>query len=75
MVTSNHIHLLVVDGDEEVIPRSIQRVSEKTVQTFNRRKNRKGAYWADKYHATEVESGDHLARMFVYIDLIWLVIA
>ena len=30
--------------------------------------NRKGAYWEDRYHATAVESGDHLARCMVYID-------
>jgi len=31
-------------------------------------KNRRGAYWEDRYHATAVESGDHLARCLVYID-------
>ena len=69
MVTSNHIHLLVVDGDKEVIPKSLQLVAGKTAQAFNRRKNRKGAYWEDRYHATAVETGDHLARCLVYIDL------
>jgi len=29
---------------------------------------RKGAYWEDRYHATAVESADHLARCMVYID-------
>ncbi len=29
---------------------------------------RKGAYWEDRYHATAVESGEHLARCMVYID-------
>ena len=28
----------------------------------------KGAYWEDRYHATAVENGDHLARCMVYID-------
>ncbi len=68
-VTSNHIHLLVADdGGRDVIPNSIQLVAGRTGQEFNQRKNRKGAYWEDRYHATAVESGNHLARCMVYID-------
>ena len=37
--------LLVVDGDAEVMPKSLQLVAGKTAQEFNKRKNRKGAYW------------------------------
>ena len=69
MVTSNHIHLLVADdGDRDVIPNSMQLVAGRTGQEFNQRKKRKGAYWEDRYHATAIESGDHLARCIVYID-------
>ena len=69
MVTSNHIHLLVVDdGERDVIPNSIQLVAGRTGQEYNQRKGRGGAYWEDRYHATAVESGDHLARCMVYMD-------
>jgi putative transposase len=69
MVTSNHVHLVVVDdGDRDVIPNSMQLVAGRTGQEYNQRKNRKGAYWEDRYHATAVESGDHLARCMAYID-------
>ena len=69
VVTSNHIHLLVVDGELEVIPKSLQLVAGKTAQEFNRRKNRNGAYWEDRYHATAIETGEHFFRCLVYIDL------
>jgi REP element-mobilizing transposase RayT len=69
MVTSNHIHLLVFDNEEEVIPRSIQLVAGRTGQEYNQRKRRKGAFWEDRYHATAVESGSHLIKCLVYIDL------
>jgi putative transposase len=70
MVTSNHIHLLVVDdGNRDVIPRSIQLVAGRTAQEYNKRKRRKGAFWEDRYHATAVESGKHLLQCIVYIDL------
>ncbi len=69
MVTCNHVHLLVADdGDRDVIPNSMQLVAGRTGQEFNQRKDRRGAYWEDRYHATAVESGDHLARCIVYID-------
>ncbi|MBN1930263.1 MAG: transposase [Desulfobacterales bacterium] len=70
MVTSNHIHLLVVDGGErKVIPKSIQLIAGRTGQEYNQRKNRNGAYWEDRYHATAVSSDRHLIECIVYIDL------
>jgi putative transposase len=55
IVTSNHIHLLVVDDESDVISSSIQLIAGRTAQAFNRRKGRKGAYWEDRYHATAQE--------------------
>ena len=69
-VTSNHIHLLVADDrDRGVIPKSIKLVAGRTGQEYNQRKNRKGAFWEDRYHATAVEEGEHLLRCLFYIDL------
>ncbi len=69
MVTSNHIHLLVLDTKEGVISRSLQLIAGRTGQEYNQRKKRKGAFWEDRYHATAVETDEHLARCMVYIDL------
>ncbi|MFA6011950.1 MAG: transposase [Desulfobacteraceae bacterium] len=61
MVTSNHIHLLVLDaGGQNVIPDSIKLMAGRTAQEFNQRKNRKGAFWEDRYHATAVECDKHM---------------
>ena len=69
-VTSNHIHLLLVcDDDRDVIPNSIKLISGRTEQEYNQRKNQKGAFWENRYHATAVESGEHLFQCLVYIDL------
>ena len=69
-VTSNHIHLLVVDEKgRDVIPQSSKLVAGRTAQEYNLRKNRKGAFWEDRYHATAIESEEHLLRCLVYIDL------
>ena len=70
MVTSNHIHLLVVDGGgRDVIPKSIKLVAGRTGQEYNQRKNRNGAFWEDRYHATAVSSDRHLIQCIAYVDL------
>ncbi|MDD4457802.1 MAG: transposase [Syntrophotalea acetylenica] len=69
-VTSNHVHLLVKDNDEaKSIAPAIQLVAGRVGQEYNQRKHRKGAFWEDRYHATAIESCEHLRRCLVYIDL------
>lgn len=67
--TCNHVHLLVRDRGRGEIAASMQLLAGRTAQPFNRRKGRSGAFWEDRYHATAVETGVHLARCLVYIDL------
>jgi len=70
MVTSNHIHLLLYDGEgREVIPNSMQLVAGRSGQEYNQRKHRRGAYWEDRYHATAVEAGEHFRQCLQYIDM------
>ncbi|MEJ2694906.1 MAG: transposase [Candidatus Thiodiazotropha sp.] len=69
IVTSNHIHLLVKDTGHDVIPKSMQLIAGRVAQEFNHRKTRKGAFWEDRYHATAIDTGDHLSRCIAYIDL------
>ena len=38
-------------------------------RNVNNRKKRKGAFWEDRYHATAIETGEHLLRCLVYLDL------
>ena len=47
----------------------MQLIAGRTGQEFNQRKNRKGAFWEDRYHATAVEHNKHLIKCLVYIDL------
>ena len=64
---------MVDDGDRDVIPSFMKLVAGRTGQEYNQRKNRRGASWEDRYHATAVEGGggggEHLYRCIVYIDL------
>jgi len=68
-VTSNHVHLMACAEDPEQISGFMQMVEGEFAQNYNRRKRRHGAYWEDRFHATMIEPGGHLARCMVYIDL------
>lgn len=69
IVTSNHIHLLVHDRGDNAIPAAMQLISGRTAQEFNKRRGRRGAFWEDRYHATAIQTDNHLARCMTYIDL------
>jgi putative transposase len=69
VATSNHVHLLLADQGNREISRSMQLVAGRTAQEFNSRKSRKGAFWEDRFHATEVQTDSHLIRCITYIDL------
>jgi len=69
-VTCNHIHLLLASGkNESSISSAMQLIAGRVAQEFNERKNRRGAFWEDRYHATAVESGRHLVNCMIYIDM------
>jgi putative transposase len=68
-VTANHVHLLVRDRGGEEIARSMQSIAGCVGRAYNRRKRPRGAFWEDCYHATAVDTDEHLARCFTYIDL------
>jgi putative transposase len=76
MITSNHIHLLAMARalrnrmqTHQVISRALQLIESRAALGFNSRKDRHGAFWEDRYHATAVESGPQLARCLTYIDM------
>ena len=53
----------------KAIPLLMQLVAGRVGQVYNKRKNRKGAFWESRYQATAVQTDEHLARCFMYIDL------
>jgi len=66
IVTSNHTHLILSSSENiQAIPKAMQLIAGRTAQEYNRRKKRKGAFWQDRYHATAIESGEHLWRCMV----------
>ncbi len=68
-VTSNHVHLLLWAEDGQSVSRAMQYVQGAAARDYNRRKQRNGAYWADRFHPTLVQTGSHLSRCLFYIGL------
>jgi putative transposase len=76
MITSNHIHLLAMARASHwacrsvtALSKALQLVESRVAQSYNARKERRGAFWEDRYHATAIEDGPQLATCLTYIDM------
>ncbi len=56
-------------NDEPAIARALQLMQGRVAQEYNRRKDRHGAFWEDRYHATAIETGAQFSRCLTYIDM------
>ncbi len=61
--------MIVVGPGGQIISKSLQLIAGRTAQEYNIREKRKGAFWEDRYHATAVQTDQHLAKCLIYIDL------
>jgi putative transposase len=81
MITSNHIHLMGMGRDRSQDTRAlgtppvppvsmaIQLAQARVAQRYNQRKDRHGAFWEDRFHATAIECGTQLAKCLTYVDM------
>jgi len=68
-ITSNHVHLIVHADGSDPIARFMQRAAGEFAREYNRRKQRSGAFWEGRYHATMVGSGEYLWECLRYVEL------
>jgi REP-associated tyrosine transposase len=68
IITCNHVHLLVYAGNGEEIAKGMQYLQGRMAQRYNMLTGREGAFWSGRYHATLIESGNHLSQCLFYID-------
>lgn len=70
IATRNHVHLLLKDNSNDfTISEFMQLMQSRTAQEYNIRKDRRGAFWDDRYHATAIDSGIYLMNCMTYINL------
>ena len=60
---------MIKDTGPNIIADSMQLIAGRTAQEYNQRKDRQGAFWEDRYHATAIETDEHLHRCLICIDL------
>lgn len=63
-VTCNHVHLLLYATKRTEIANGMQYLQGRMAQRYNVFSSREGAFWSGRYHATLVESGNHLSNVF-----------
>ena len=68
-LTSNHTHLLLKVRRPAFISAFMRHIEGEFAAAYNRRKDRRGAFWSERYHATLIEDGPHLWNCMRYIDL------
>jgi putative transposase len=68
-LTSNHTHLLLKVCRPGSISELMRQLEGEFAAAYNRRKERRGAFWSERYHATVIEDGTHLWNCMRYIDL------
>lgn len=69
MITCNHVHLLLRSEDINEISTAMQYLQGLTARDYNRRKDRSGSFWSDRFNPTLVENGQHFSRCLYYIGL------
>jgi putative transposase len=65
----NHVHLLASPKTEKSIPKTLQSVGRRYVQSFNFHYNRTGTLWEGRYKATVIDSDRYLFTCMRYIEL------
>jgi putative transposase len=69
VVTSNHVHLLVWVPRMADLSAMMKWLHGTVAGDCNRRVGREGAFWRGRFHATLVQSGIHLSRCVLYLDM------
>jgi putative transposase len=65
----NHVHLLVTPSDSQGTSRMMQSLGRRYVAYVNRTRERTGTLWEGRFRASAVETGEHLFRLYRYIEL------
>jgi len=66
---SNHVHLIAEADDRSVLSREMQGLLVRVARALNRLWVRKGAVFADRYHARQLRSPREVRAALVYVLL------
>jgi putative transposase len=69
VLMTNHVHLLVTQGQVESISRLMQSVGRRYVQYINHTYKRSGTLWEGRHKASLIQSDQYLLACMRYIEL------
>lgn len=64
----DQFQLLLTPATRDGLPRVMQALSRRYVQSFNRRHARRGTLWDGRYRSTVLQADRHLLECMVYMD-------
>ncbi len=65
---NSHVHLFIQPGPEIPFFKTMQLINWKYTMAYNRRKQRKGHFWMDRYQCVPVESDRYALALMRYIN-------
>jgi hypothetical protein len=66
-VQSNHVHLLVESDEHRALSRAMQGLATRLAKGLNRRLERRGPVFADRYHARALTTPLEVRRALIYV--------
>jgi hypothetical protein len=66
-VQTNHIHLICEAEDKRALSRGMQGLAIRIARRMNRLAERRGKFFADRYHASILKSPTQVRRALVYV--------
>lgn len=68
VIMGNHVHLLIVPGFDENLSRIMQWLLSGFAMTYNKRFNRSGHFWGERFFSRVIDTFFDYLRTFEYID-------
>jgi REP element-mobilizing transposase RayT len=66
-IEHNHLHLLVEATDKSCLSRGIQGLAIRLARRLNKRLERRGSFFADRYHARTLKTPLEVRRCILYV--------
>jgi putative transposase len=69
VLMTNHVHLLITSMDAMGASRMMKQVAQKHAQALNRREQRTGSFWSDRFYSSVIQSDRYLLACHRYIEM------
>jgi len=70
-VQNNHVHMIVEAEDRRALSHGLQGLSIRLARSVNRALGRRGAVWAERYHARPLRTPREVRNALVYVLQNW----